>query len=779
MAYSTSTSSELKIYKWLRRLHKPPHTYKAFMKNKRDKKGGRDESRSRRRGGDSPRSRKETAREAYARKEPSSPKGAPKSAKAIVLEVFSNSPDTVFTMRQVTRRLGVADQHGREQVQKLVKALVQENKLLAVDEDKYMMNLKVEIITGRVDLANSKYAYIVSQEREEDIRVHVEHLQYAMDGDLVKVEVLPSVRGGRQEGVVVEVLERSRTELVGLMELSKNFGFVVPDFKRLYFDIFVGERHLNGAESGDKVLVRILEWPDRPGKNPTGEVVRVFGPAGEHEAEIHSIMAEFGLPFEFPEGVEEEAESMSENIPAGEIAKRRDFRDVTTFTIDPADAKDFDDALSIQKLENGNWEIGVHIADVTHYVHPRSVLEKEAFHRATSVYLVDRTIPMLPERLSNGLCSLRPQEEKLTFSVVFEIDDNGKLYDTWYGRTIIYSDRRFSYEEAQERIETGEGDFAEEINTLNNIAKKLQAKRFKNGAISFETVEVKFKLDENGKPLSVYVKERKDAHKLIEEFMLLANKRVAEFVHGLGKGKKRPTMVYRTHGAPDPDKLSTFSIFARKFGYKVDVEGDISEELNHLTAEIEGKPEQSVLQNLAIRTMAKAKYSTEPEGHFGLAFAHYSHFTSPIRRYPDMMAHRLLQHYLDGGKSEDKEAYEERCRHSSEMEKRAADAERASIKYKQVEFMKDTIGNQYKGIVSGVTEWGIFVEIEENKCEGMVRLADINDDYYELDADNYRIIGRQTKRIISFGDEVLVEVKSANLADRTIDLELVETLKQH
>lgn len=770
---------ELKIYKWLRRLHWSPHTYKEYMKNKRDKKGGRDESRSRRRGGDSPRSRKESAREAYARKEPSSPKGAPKSAKAIVLEVFSNSPDTVFTMRQVTRRLGVVDQHGREQVQKLVKALVQENKLLAVDEDKYMMNLKVEIITGRVDLANSKYAYIVSQEREEDIRVHVEHLQYAMDGDLVKVEVLPSVRGGRQEGVVVEVLERSRTELVGLMELSKNFGFVVPDFKRLYFDVFVGERHLNGAETGDKVLVRILEWPDRPGKNPTGEVIRVFGPAGEHEAEIHSIMAEFGLPFEFPEGVEEEAESMSENIPAGEIAKRRDFRGVTTFTIDPADAKDFDDALSIQKLENGNWEIGVHIADVTHYVHPRSVLEKEAFHRATSVYLVDRTIPMLPERLSNGLCSLRPQEEKLTFSVVFEIDDNGKLYDTWYGRTIIYSDRRFSYEEAQERIETGEGDFAEEINTLNNIAKKLQAKRFKNGAISFETVEVKFKLDENGKPLSVYVKERKDAHKLIEEFMLLANKHVAEFVHGLGKGKKRPTMVYRTHGAPDPDKLSTFSIFARKFGYKVDVEGDISEELNHLTAEIEGKPEQSVLQNLAIRTMAKAKYSTEPEGHFGLAFAHYSHFTSPIRRYPDMMAHRLLQHYLDGGKSEDKEAYEERCRHSSEMEKRAADAERASIKYKQVEFMKDTIGNQYKGIVSGVTEWGIFVEIEENKCEGMVRLADINDDYYELDADNYRIIGRQTKRIISFGDEVLVEVKSANLADRTIDLELVETLKQH
>ncbi|GAA4423654.1 ribonuclease R [Pontibacter saemangeumensis] len=705
-------------------------------------------------------------------------KGGPKSAKALVLEAFSNSPDTVYTERSLHRRLGVTDKKGREQVHEILHALVKENKLLPIDDDKYMMNLKVDIITGRVDLANSKYAYIVSEGREDDVRVYREHLKYAMDGDTVKVEVSPTVRGGRQEGVVLEVLERSRTELVGIMELSKNFGFVVPDFKKLYFDVFVGERGLNGANAGDKVLVKIVEWPSKPDKNPTGEVIRVFGPAGENEAEIHSIMAEFGLPFEFDESVEEEAESISDKITAAEIAKRRDFRDVTTFTIDPADAKDFDDALSIQKLENGNYEIGVHIADVTHYVHPKTILEKEAFHRATSVYLVDRTIPMLPERLSNGLCSLRPNEEKLTFSAVFELDENGKLHESWFGRTIIYSDRRFSYEEAQERIETGKGDFVEEINILNGIAKKLKDKRFKNGAISFETVEVKFKLDEKGRPLSVYVKERKDAHKLIEEFMLLANKKVAEYVYNLGKGKRRPTMVYRTHGQPDPDKLSTFSLFARKFGYKVDPDGDISEELNNLTEEIEGKPEQSVLQNLAIRTMAKAKYSTEPEGHFGLAFEHYSHFTSPIRRYPDMMAHRLLQHYLDGGKSEDKEEYEERCRHSSEMEKRAADAERASIKYKQVEFMKDTIGNQYKGIVSGVTEWGIFVEIEENKCEGMVRLSDLNDDYYELDSANYRIIGRQNKRIISFGDEVMVEVKSANLADRTIDLTLIETLKK-
>ncbi|NDK54846.1 ribonuclease R [Pontibacter sp. BT213] len=696
----------------------------------------------------------------------------------MVLELFSRNPDTEFTLRQIYRRLGVVDKKGRELVSDMLAVLQRESRIL-VDEDRYTLNLKVEIITGRVDMANNKYAYIVSEQTEDDVRVFREHLNYAMDGDLVKVEVLPTYEGGRAEGIVVEILERRREELVGIIQLSKNFGFVVPDFKKLYFDIFVGERGLNGANNGDKVLVKITEWPDKPGKNPTGEVTRVFGPAGEHEAEIHSIMAEFGLPFEFPETVEEEANEISDKITQEEINKRRDFRDVTTFTIDPADAKDFDDALSIQKLENGNWEIGVHIADVTHYVTPKTILEKEAFHRATSVYLVDRTVPMLPERLSNGLCSLRPNEEKLTFSAVFELDDNGKLYSEWFGRTVIYSDRRFAYEEAQERIETGEGDFAEEINILNGIAKKLKDKRFKNGAISFETTEVKFKLDDNGKPLYIYVKERKDAHKLIEEFMLLANKKVAEFVYNLGKGKKHPTMVYRTHGAPDPDKLSTFSIFARKFGYKVDPDGNISSELNNLAEETEGKPEQNVLQNLAIRTMAKAKYSTEPEGHFGLAFAHYSHFTSPIRRYPDMMAHRLLQHYLDGGPSTEKDEYEAKCQHSSEMEKRAADAERASIKYKQVEFMKDTIGNQYKGIVSGVTEWGIFVEIEENKCEGMVRLSSLNDDYYELDANNYRIIGRQSKRIISFGDEVLVEVVSANLNDRTIDLELVETLKTH
>jgi ribonuclease R len=505
-------------------------------------------------------------------------------------------------------------------------------------------------------------------------------------------------------------------------------------------------------------------------------VTRNFGPAGGNEAEINAIMAEFGLPFEFPASVEEESESISDLISPEEIARRSDFRGVTTFTIDPADAKDFDDALSIRSLDNGHWEVGVHIADVTHYVRLGTELEREAKHRATSVYLVDRVIPMLPERLSNGLCSLRPNEDKLTFSAVFELDENGKLYNSWFGKTIIHSDRRFAYEEAQERIETKEGDYAEEINVLNDMAKKICAARFRNGAISFETQEVKFRLDENGKPQGVYVKERKDAHRMIEEFMLLANRKVAEFVFDKKKTKPRLTMVYRAHDAPEADRLENFAIFAKKFGYNLNLNNPkkLSTELNDLSEAVVGKPEQNVIQGLAIRTMAKAVYTTEPLGHFGLAFAHYSHFTSPIRRYPDMMAHRLLEHYLNGGKNVEAEPVEEECKHSSAREKLAANAERASIKYKQVEFMTAEIGNVFKGVVSGFNERGMYVEIEENKCEGMVRLSDIPGDTFELDKDNYRIVGRGSKRIIQFGDVMEVVVKSANLLDRTIDFELVD-----
>ena len=706
--------------------------------------------------------------------------GGVEITKSKILKIFTSSPGKAFGYKQLARRFDVTDKAGRELIYDYLKQLRQEGRLTALADSNYVLNVAEEKeVTGVVDLANSRFAYVISADSEEDIRIPTESLMFAMGGDKVRVR-LTGKRDGRPEGEVVEILERISEEVAGRLEVSKNFAFLVPNFRKLYFDVFIPEEHIQEANHGDKVLVKITEWPKQANKSPIGKVIRVFGPAGENEAEINSIMAEFGLPFEFPGEVEASAEAIPETITAEEVARRRDFRSTTTFTIDPVDAKDFDDALSIRQLENGHWEIGVHIADVTHYIEEKSSLEKEALHRATSVYLVDRTIPMLPEKLSNGLCSLRPHEDKLTFSAVFELDDNGKLYDQWIGKTIIHSDRRFSYEEAQQVIETGEGDYVTEIHTLNNIARKIKDKRFKNGAISFETTEVRFKLDENGKPLYIYVKERKDAHKLIEEFMLLANRKVAEFVFNLKKRGKRNTMVYRTHDAPDPDKLSTFSLFARKFGYQLDLsEGKaVSAQLNRMTAESEGKPEQSVLQNLAVRTMAKAKYTTEPLGHFGLAFDHYSHFTSPIRRYPDMMAHRLIFHYLNGGSSVDKETYEEMCKHSSEQEKRAADAERASIKYKQVEFMQNTIGQQFKGIVSGLTEWGMYVEIEENKCEGMVRLSDLEDDFYELDAQNYRIIGRRNKRIISFGDEIWVEVKAANLNDRTIDLIFVDKEKE-
>ena len=540
----------------------------------------------------------------------------------------------------------------------------------------------------------------------------------------------------------------------------------------MFHDIYVHVNDLAGAKHNDKVIVKVTQWPERD-KKPEGVVTRVLGKAGEHNAEIHSIIAEFGLPLEFPEAIEAEAETISDKITAREIKKRKDFRDITTFTIDPFDAKDFDDALSLRPLPNGNTEVGIHIADVTHYVAMKTALEEEAVDRATSVYLVDRTIPMLPERLSNGLCSLRPNEEKLTFSAVFELDGEGEIKSEWFGRTIIYSDRRFTYEEAQERLETQEGDFHEEILQLDTLAKKLKQDRFKKGAVNFESVEVKFKLDEDGKPLGIIPKERKDAHKLIEEFMLLANKRVAEFIFKQATQANPVTFVYRTHDDPDPEKLDTLATFAKRFGHQLDFEKKgISHNLNHLVDRVEGKPEQNVLQQLAIRTMAKARYSTNEKGHFGLSFAHYTHFTSPIRRYPDMMVHRLLQHYLDGGKSVDRDEYEQLCLHASEREKRAADAERASIKYKQVEFMSMVEDKVFDGIVSGVTEWGIYVEITETKCEGMVRISDLGDDYYEFDEQNYRVIGRRNKRMITLGDGVKVSVKATDIDRRTIDLTL-------
>ena len=602
-----------------------------------------------------------------------------------------------------------------------------------------------------------------------------------LNGDLVKILIFAKKRGRSQEGEVVEVLERKRETFVGRIEMSKNFAFLVTDKKVMFKDIFIPKEKLKDAKNGQLAVAKITDWDDYT-KNPFGEIIDVLGDVGENNAEIHAILAEFNLPYEYPQNVIEAAEKIPEEIPQEEIKNRRDFRAVTTFTIDPKDAKDFDDALSIQKLDNGNWEVGVHIADVTHYVKPKSLIDKEGFDRATSIYLVDRVVPMLPERLSNGICSLRPNEEKLCFSVVFELDEDANLLDTWYGKTIIYSDRRFTYEEAQEVIETGEGDFKEEILALDKLAKGLRNQRFNHGAISFERVEVKFEIDEKGKPLSVFFKESKDANKLIEEFMLLANKRVAEFIGKKeitkGRGGNPKTFVYRIHENPDPEKFENFARFVRRFGYEAMPVGEekISSSINRLLKQVEGKKEQNIIETLAIRTMAKASYSSDNIGHYGLAFKHYTHFTSPIRRYPDMMVHRLLESYLDGGRSANNNKVEEDCKHCSKMELVAAEAERASIKFKQVEFMNEHVGQEFTGVISGVTEWGFYVELDENKCEGMVSIRNLDDDFYRFDEDNYCIIGRKYKKKYQLGDLVKVLVAKANLVKKQLDFELIDDM---
>jgi ribonuclease R len=693
--------------------------------------------------------------------------------KTTIIQFLQFNKGKAFSAKEVGKKLGLRSRHAEEAIPAMLDHLVETGVAQQLRNGTYKFHAKTTSKNGVVDHVSSRFAYVVMAEGEDDIWVSSEALNGALDGDTVQVAIYNHTTGRKPEGEVVEVLQRKKDEFVGVLEVRAKYGFVVPDNRKMYTDIYVKKEDFKEAQAGDKVIVKVTKWPMQDEK-PEGFVTRVLGKAGEHEAEMHSIMAEFGLPFEFPEEVEAEANAISTDITAAEISRRRDFRDVLTFTIDPIDAKDFDDAISMQQLENGNWEIGVHIADVTHYVKPDTDLEREAFRRATSVYLVDRTIPMLPEKLSNGLCSLRPHEDKLTFSAVFELDHNAKIKSQWFGRTVIHSDRRFAYEEVQDILETGEGDFAEELKLLNQLAYKLRDERFRKGAVNFETVEVKFRLDEKGVPLAVMPKIRKDAHKLIEDFMLLANKQVAEYVYKIKKGKEKLTMVYRIHDAPDETKMQTFANFVKRFGYSLNPEeGKVAASLNKFIENLEGKPEQYTLQNLAIRTMAKARYSTDAVGHFGLAYAHYTHFTSPIRRYPDMMAHRLLQRYLDEEETARKEVYEDKCKHSSEREKVAADAERASIKYKQVEFMRNATDKDYEAIVTGVTEFGVFAEIIETRCEGMIRLGDLDDDYYDLDEKNYRILGRRTGKIIAFGDKVVVRVKETNLDKRTIDFELV------
>ncbi|HMG93343.1 MAG TPA: ribonuclease R [Chryseolinea sp.] len=691
-----------------------------------------------------------------------------------IVSFLDNSKEKSYSLKQISQKLHLKKKDDIKLAGQILDELLEAERIVQLNNGSFRGNQSQKELTGTVDHVSSRFAYIRIGADQPDIFIKAKDLGSAVDGDTVNIVVFPTRHGEHPEGKVTGIVKRNRNRFVGKVELSKNFAFVVPDYRKIHADFFIYPENINGAKAGDKVIIEVTSWA-QDDKKAEAKVIEVLGKAGENEAEIHSIMAEFGLPFRFPENVIVASKGIDEGISAEEIKKRVDFREITTFTIDPEDAKDFDDAISFRKIDEGVYEIGVHIADVTHYVKPNSELEKEAYDRATSVYLVDRTIPMLPERLSNELCSLRPHEDKLTFAAVFEIDERLKIRKEWFGRTIIHSDTRFTYEEAQVIIEKGQGHLASELRLLNDLAKRLRKERFKKGAVNFETTEVKFKLDAKGKPLAVIPKIRKDAHKLIEEFMLLANKQVATFVYNKGKGKEKNTFVYRTHDFPDPEKVKDFSVFARQFGHKMNVdETSISSSLNKLMSEIEGKPEQNILEQLAIRTMAKAKYTTDAKGHFGLAFDHYSHFTSPIRRYPDMMVHRMLQHYLDNGNYLNKAEYEEKSIHSSEREKRAADAERASIKYKQVEFMATAEKKLYEGLISGVTEWGIYVEIIETKCEGMVRLSDMTDDFYEFDEKNYRITGRKTRQVYTLGDKIKVRVKKTDIDKRLIDLVIIQ-----
>ncbi|WP_461787884.1 ribonuclease R [Pedobacter sp.] len=695
----------------------------------------------------------------------------------LITDIFEKNKNIALNHKQVASKLNLTDKNAIDTILEVLIEQTEKGLFIRPERGKFKLKDLKTFVTGTVDMTADGSAFIVpDDEFEKDIFVAPRRLRNALHGDKVKVYVFGKKRSGRKnEGEIVEIIKRAKTEFIGVAKISERFAFIIPDDKKMLHDIFVPLSDLNGAKNGQKVQVSLEDWPEGA-KNPVGKIIHILGEEGENDTEMNAILAEYGFPLSFPSEVEKEANAIPEEISKSDLAGRRDFRDTVTFTIDPIDAKDFDDAISFKKLDNGNYEIGVHIADVSHYVLPDTNLEKEAYHRATSVYLVDRVIPMLPERLSNGVCSLRPNEDKLCFAAVFELDDQANILDQWFGRTVIHSNRRFTYEEAQEVIETKNGDYVEEILKLNELAHILRTAKFKNGAISFESTEVKFKLDEFGKPIGVYVKERKDAHKLIEDFMLLANKKVAEFIAKKGKGKQKYTFVYRTHDSPNLENLNNFASFAARFGYKINTKSDkeIAKSLNYLMEDVEGKKEQNILTSLAIRSMAKAIYTTKKTSHYGLAFDYYTHFTSPIRRYPDVMVHRLLAHYLDGGKSADAETYEAACVHSSAMEKRAADAERASVKYKQAEYLEDNIGEVYDGVISGVTEWGMYVEIEENKCEGMIRLRDISDDFYVLDEKNYCIVGQRKKRTYQLGDEVKIRVKKVDLSKRQIDFTLMQ-----
>ena len=691
-----------------------------------------------------------------------------------IISVFDKNPNKSFNYKQLSSAFGFKDMTNKKLITIILLELVDQGKLREIQRGKFSLNDSEDFVEGRVDMTSRGAAYIVVEGSDDDIYIDPKNTNTALNGDIVKVNVFANKNRNKSEGEVLKVLVRKQTEFVGVIEKSANFSFVVTDSTRMPVDIFVSNDKLKNANDGDKVIAKITEWPlDK--KNPFGKIIEVLGKPGDNETEMHAILAEFGLPYEFPPNVEKAANDLNLEITPQEIKNRRDFRTTTTFTIDPKDAKDFDDAISFKKLENGNWEIGIHIADVSHYIQPGSILDNEAYKRATSVYLVDRVVPMLPEVLSNQACSLRPHETKLCFAAVFEIDEEANVLNEWFGRTVIFSDRRFTYEEAQERIETKTGDLSEEILQLDKLAKLLRNGRFKQGSIAFDRVEVKFNLDETGAPLGVYFKESKDANKLIEEFMLLANRRVAEFVGKPAKGEQVKTFVYRIHDEPNQEKLLSLSNFVKKFGYDLKInEDEVAHSINTLLKKAKGSNEEDMIEQLTIRTMSKAVYSSANIGHYGLAFKHYSHFTSPIRRYPDVIVHRLLQRYLDGGSSVNQQEVEEQCKHSSQMEISATEAERTSIKYKQVEFLQDKIGEVFEGVISGVSEWGLYVQIIENMCEGMVRLSDIGDDYYSFDAPNYCAVGKNSGQEYRMGDAVKIKVRRADLVKKQLDFELVQ-----
>ncbi len=696
--------------------------------------------------------------------------------RALVDQYIANPSTKTFNYKQVSAAIGAEAPQQLRSVAMYLAEMAYDGDLIEVAPGKYKTPSHSIAATGTfVRLRNGKNSVIIDDDGEA-IFVAERNSMHALNGDRVAVTIAARVKGREPEAVVNEIIEKKDQTFIGTLKVDKHFASFIPDSKYLATDILIPRPRLKGGQTGDKAVARITDWPS-DSNNPRGEIVDVLGKAGENDAEIHAILAEFGLPYKYPEAVEKAAEKIGAGITDEEVARREDLRGVTTFTIDPKDAKDFDDALSIRKLPNGNWEIGVHIADVTHYVRPDTIIDREAQDRATSVYLVDRVVPMLPEHLSNGICSLRPDEDKLTFSVIFEMDDKAKVINSRIVRTVTRSIRRFAYEEAQEVIETGKGDLVEEIRTLDRLAKILRADRYENGSVEFDRAEVRFDIDENGHPTGVYFKESKDANKLIEEFMLLANRTVATYI-GKASGKKKPkAFVYRVHDMPDPDKLSDLASLAKTFGYCLRTSGaarDVNKSINRMLDDVKGKGEENFLSTLAIRSMAKAIYTTTNIGHYGLGFDYYTHFTSPIRRYPDMMVHRLLDRYLKGGRSVNVDKLEEECKHSSDQEQLAANAERASIKYKQVEYMNDHLGEVYDGVISGVTEWGLYVELDDNKCEGLVPVRDLADDYYDFDERNYCLIGRRHNNRYRLGDKVQVQVARCNLDRKQLDFVIVD-----